>query len=360
MDLTSSRDALEAASASAVRMLPARRSDPLLSGLLLRADQTGLRIAGTDHERSVVNHVEAMVHTSGSVLVPGKPFAETVHALDSGRIRLTVEANTLVLRTPGARFALPVMDTDAHPGIPEPPELLGKLDAEPFTKLLPVIVNACSNDLALPMFTGVRLCGSDGVLRLVATDRYQLAVAELPWHGSDFDVLVPARILGELGRRVRGELRLHGDSDRFALGWSGGTVSTSLFATPFIDADRYLNQGADAIIEVDAQALSNAARRVGLFADGRGAVRLDLGEEEVRVQASADDGAGFGTAMETVKASVTGQLSQHFRANYLLGALRGFGAETVRLHLLSGMRRTLLDSPGVPELRYVIMPITGS
>ncbi|WP_020497225.1 DNA polymerase III subunit beta [Sciscionella marina] len=365
MEFTTSRTELDAACSAAVRLLPARRTDPVLSGLLLHAGPAGLRLAAVDQERALVNDIEAMVHTEGSALVPGKPFAETVHALEAEQVQVRLEQQALVLRTPGARFSLPLMSLGLHPGVREPPPVLGELDAARLAEPLAVVAGACSGDLALPMFTGVRLRGQAGTLRMTATDRYQLAVADLPWDGADFDVLVPGKVLGEVTRRATGTVRLHGTvqpggaMDRFALGWSGGVVSTALLATPFIDEQRYLDEAADAVVELEAEALAGAVRRAGLFADGRGAVLLDLGEDEVRVRATAEEGAGFGTASETVKASVTGQLAQHFRSAYLLGALRGFGSATVRMRVLDGMRRTLLSSPDVPELRYVIMPIVG-
>ena len=71
MDLTAATSDLTSATADAARLLPARAHDPVLSGVLLVADVTGITVAGTDAERTVALRRPALVHTEGTVLVPG-------------------------------------------------------------------------------------------------------------------------------------------------------------------------------------------------------------------------------------------------------------------------------------------------
>jgi DNA polymerase-3 subunit beta len=363
MDLTSRTSTLAAATADVARLLPARAFDPVLSGLLLTADADGVVLAATDRERSVRLRRPAVVHDAGTVLVPGRPLAETVRALDVPDVRLTVEGSRLVVRTPRARFALPVLDVDLHPGVAAPPPLAGRAAGGPLLRGLAVVAGAASRDDALPLFSGVHLRAVDDVLRLVATDRYRLAVAELPWRGGPVDVLVPGPLATEVARQAAGadELTLHVDTDRAVLAWaaasSSAEVGTALLAASFPDEHRYLDLTGDASLTASADDLLGAVRRVGLFADGRGAVALDLGEGEVRVRAG---GADLGEADESVKATVTGGLTQAYRVRYLTDALRVFTGRQVRLDIRSGLRATRLTAVE-PEpdltLTYVVMPI---
>lgn len=87
----------------------------------------------------------ATVHTEGRVLVPAKPLADTVRALDVPGVRLAIEGSRLALRTSSARFALPLLEVDVHPGLPELPPPVATVAA------------TASRDQALPLFTGVRL-----------------------------------------------------------------------------------------------------------------------------------------------------------------------------------------------------------
>ncbi len=281
LDLTAATADLAAAVADVARLLPARSPDPVLSGVLLTAGPDGVEVAGTDRERSVRLRRPATVHAEGTVLVPGRPLADTLRGLDVPDVRLAVEGSRLAVRTPRSRFALPLLDVDTHPGVPVPPASAGTAAGRPLLRAFAAAASATSRDDALPLFTGIRVRSVEAGLRLVATDRYRLVVAELPWRAAgDVDVLLPGALAAEIARQAAGvpELALHADSDRAAVVWPDSEIGTALLATPYPDEHRHLGTTGDARLVVDADALLAAVRRVGRYADGRGAVTLDLGE----------------------------------------------------------------------------------
>ncbi len=361
MDLTAVTADLAGAASDAAKLLPARVADPVLSGVLLVADTDGVTVAGTDAERTVALRRPARVHTDGTVLVPGRPLAETLRALDVPEVRLVVEGARLAVRTPRGRFALPVLDVDRHPGVPAPPALAGHAGRS-FARALLAVAGAASKEDALPMFSGVRVRAIGETLRLVATDRFRLAVAELPWRPAgdqgELDVLIPATFAIEIARQAAGEpeLALHADPNRAAVTWPTATIGTALLATPFPDESRYLGTTGDAQLTVDADALLGAVRRVGRYADGRGAIGVELGDGEVRLRC---DGADLGEADESVKATVTGQLRQTYRGRYLVDALRTFAGQAVTIDIKAGLRSTVFRpaEPDDVDLHYVVMPL---
>jgi len=358
MDLTAATADLSGAVADAVKLLPVRAHDPVLSAVLITADSDGVTVAGTDTDRTVVLKKPARTHTDGTVLVPGRPLADTLRALDVPEVRLTIEGNRLAIRTPRARFALPLLETDRHPGIPTTPEPAGHVGTS-FTRALTAVAGAASKDDALPLFSGVRIRSHGTTLRLIATDRYRLAVAELGWNPTrDLDVLIPATFATEIARQAAGipELTLHADMNRATVTWPNAEIGTSLLATPFPDESRYLGTTGDAQLETDADALLGAVRRVGLYADGRGAIELDLADNEVRVRSSDTD---RGEADESIKATVHGHLTQTYRAGYLVDALRTFANRRVTIDIKTGMRSTVLrpTEPDDVDIHYVVMPI---
>ncbi|GDY30719.1 DNA polymerase III subunit beta family protein [Gandjariella thermophila] len=120
LDLTGATAALAAAAMDVTRLLPGRPYDPVLAGMLVAAGRDGVVLAGTDRERAVRLARPAVSHVDGRVLVPARPLAETLRALDAEQVRLVMEGGRLAVRTPGARFALPLLDVDLHPGVPVP------------------------------------------------------------------------------------------------------------------------------------------------------------------------------------------------------------------------------------------------
>ncbi|HEU5471932.1 MAG TPA: DNA polymerase III subunit beta [Actinophytocola sp.] len=360
MDLTVTTADLARVASDAVRLVPGRLTDPVLSGLLITAEAGGVRLAACDRERSVRLRCPALVHTDGRVLVPARPLAETLRALAEPEVRLVVEGSRLAVRVPGARYALPLLDAEIHPGVPELPARVGEVGAAPLAEALTTVAATASRDDALPLYTGVRIRSDGDRLVLLATDRFRMAVASLPWRpAGELDALVPAPLLVEIARQIpdAGTLTLHAGRDGLGLSWGAAEVTTAVLDGTAIHESKVVTSAVDTQLELDADALAGAVRRVGLYTDPRGVLLLEVGDAEVRLR-GADQTAG--EAEESVKATVDGgRTGQSFQARYLTDALKPFLGGTVRLAIQPGMRATILTAaePGEPNLRYIVMPM---
>lgn len=133
---------------------------------------------------------------------------------------------------------------------------------------LTTIAATASRDDSLPMFTGVRVRSDGEVLVLLVTDRFRMAVASLPWEpaGPPVDALVPVALLAELGRQVSGAGRVsvHVDRDRLGLAWGHSVLTTSVLDGSFLHESKVVTSSVDTVVEVEADALAGAVRRVGL------------------------------------------------------------------------------------------------
>jgi DNA polymerase-3 subunit beta len=359
MDLTAVASELASAAAEAVRLLPGRVLDPILAGLLLTATDEGLVLAGSDRERAVRISAAASVHTTGRVLVPAKPFAETLRALDVPMARIVVEGARLAVRTPNARYALPLLDADLHPGVPAAPPLAGEVDGELLVAALATVAATASRDDALPLFTGVRMRGVGDRLVLASTDRYRMAVASLPWQPAGaLDALIPAALLAEVAKQARHRVSLHADHNRVGLAWGSSTVTTALLDGSFLSESKIVLSEVDTRVEVAADTLASAVRRVALYADSRGVLKLEIGDNEIRLR-GADQQSG--EAEESIKADVSGgRTSPSYQSRFLIDALRPFAGRRVQLAIQPGMRATVFSSPDPDEtvdLRYMVAPM---
>lgn len=363
MDLTATTSDLASAAADVARLLPSRVHDPVLAGLVLRAGAQGVELAGSDREHAVRLTRPATVHTDGAVVVPAKPLADTLRSLDDPRVRLVVEGSRLAVRTSTARFALPLLNLASHPGIPPLPPVLGSLPAHTLTSALVPVSSAASKDDALPVFTGVRIHGTADRLELIATDRYRMAFASLPWVPTGgLDVLAPAVVLAEASRQPDrdAEVTVHADADRIALSWAGGSVSTALLAAPFPDdrVRKLLEAVIDSTVLVEADVLAGAVRRAVPYAGPHGSVTIQVDDGELRVRGSDPQN---GESEESIKATIDGnRVTKTFQARYLADALRAFSGRRVELRIQDGLRSTVLTSKagddGV-ELTYLVVPL---
>ncbi|WP_285505562.1 DNA polymerase III subunit beta [Actinokineospora sp. NBRC 105648] len=360
MDLTVTTNHLAAAAADLVRLVPGKLIDPVLGGVLITADADGVVLGANDRERTARRSCAALVHADGQVLVPGKPLADTLRALTQPQVRLVVEGSRLAIRAEGARFALPLLEVSAHPGVGAAAGGGGSVPGALLAAALATVAASASRDEALPIFTGVRVRSEDSRLVLRATDRYRMTIASLPWvPGEPVDVMVPATLLAEVGRQVAGvgDVHLLAAENQLTLSWPDTTVTTAILDGSFLSETKLALSAVDTHIELDADTLAAATRRVALYSDSWGVIRLEVGDSEVRLRA-ADQHSG--EAEESLKATVTdGRTSPSYRARYLLDALRPFAGTRIRLAIQPGMRATVITSvePGEVEIRYILMPM---
>ncbi|WP_213450155.1 DNA polymerase III subunit beta [Rhizomonospora bruguierae] len=367
LDLTVAGGALAEAAARISRLLPARTLQPALAAVLVTADPAAgeVVLAGSDGEQSAAVRVPAAVHGAGAVAVSRRGLAETLAGLDSPEVRLVAEGSRLAVRLPGARFALPRLEEAALPPPAGPPPVVGTVEGGALRAAVVPVASAASREHALPIFTAVRVRSGQGALRVVATDRFRMAAAALPWRpaagGAGVDTLLPAALFAEVARQVgrAGEVTVHADADRFGLAWDGGHAVTSSLGTPFPDQqiDRLLSVRPECAVEVAAGDLAGAVDRAAPYAGPHGRIALHVGDGAIVVRGS-DPLAG--ESEEAVKASVRGDhVTRAYQARYLLDALRPFAGRTVRVEVQAGLLATLLCAAGEDEvaLRYLVVPM---
>ena len=347
------RDVLAEAVAWVARSLPTRPVLPVLSGLLLQAAADGLTLACFDYEVSARLRVPADVAEPGTALVPGRLLAEITRSLPALPVEVgdaddAGDAGDLTLTCGPASFSLVTLPLREYPQLPELPRLAGTVDGGALATAIGQVTPAASRDDTLPVITGVNVEIEGGTITLVATDRYRLAIRELPWSpaqpGARSTLLVPARTLADAARMmtpgvpVRIMLHAGGSSDgsrtartadpggslRAAdamIGFETGErrLTTRLIAGEYIKYSSKFPGEFGSTGDMPATALAEAVRRVALVAERGSSVRLSFGPGTVTIEAGAK---GQARARETVAAEFTGEQSAiAFSPGYLLDGI---------------------------------------
>jgi DNA polymerase-3 subunit beta len=200
------RDALAEAVAWVARSLPSRPVLPILSGMLLEASAGSLTLSCFDYEVSARIQVDAEVTEDGIALVPGRLLAEITRSLPSLPVELDHEKDDVIVTCGPASFTLVTLPVKEYPRLPELPLLAGTVDGGALATAIGQVAPAASRDDTLPVITGVNVEIDGGSIRLVATDRYRLAIRELGWNPARPDtrstMLVPAKTLADAARMM--------------------------------------------------------------------------------------------------------------------------------------------------------------
>jgi len=372
------RDVFSEAVSFVVKLLPQRNPQPILAGVLIEATESGLSLAAFDYEASARTTIEATVDEPGTILVHGRLLSEIASRLPNAPIQIEVEPEGGILLTCGsARFTLSSMPVQEYPAIPEVTGESGLVPAEDFATAIAQVAFAASRDDVTPVLTGVQLEVNGNSLSLVATDRYRVALREIPWDGgtsaSDepMTALVPARTLQEVGKTFAhgGDISIafSGAGDREIIAFTAGnkTVTSLLIKGNFPPVRRLFPEQTEHHAVVNTAELIEAVRRVSLVLDRSAPLRFTFTTDSVSMDASGTEQA---RATESVDANMVGEdVTLGLNPQYLLESLAAVRSEFARITFTSSENanklspvlvtpQTSVDKGGAESFKYLLQP----
>ncbi|MGC3955174.1 MAG: DNA polymerase III subunit beta [Propionicimonas sp.] len=363
------RDVLAEAVQWAARSLPTRPSVPILAGLMLKAGNGQVVLSSFDYETSAQVTVKADVTDDGVALVSGRLLAEIARSLPNKPVELTSDATKVELVCGSARFTLQTLPVSDYPALPTMPESTGTITSEDFAKAVGQVVVAAGRDELLPVFTGVRMEIDGDTLSLLATDRYRMALKELPWNprstAGEGAALVPAKVLAETARSMTSgtEITLSLSSAATGDGLIGfeGTgaagvreITTRLLDGEFPKVRHLMNVQPTVTVRANTAEVEAAVKRVGLVAERNTSLRMLIGDGAITLEAATGDQAQAVEALEAVVVDVTGQgltmTAAGFNPHYISDALAALDAPYVQFSF---------TAPGKPCLLMGLDEING-
>jgi DNA polymerase III subunit beta len=372
------RDVFSEAVSFVVKLLPQRNPQPILAGVLIEAGEAGLSLAAFDYEASARTTIEATVDEPGTILVHGRLLSEIASRLPNAPIQIAVDEDGGILLTCGsARFTLASMPVQEYPAIPEVSGQSGLVPAEDFATAIAQVAFAASRDDVTPVLTGVQLEVTGTSLSLVATDRYRVALREIPWDGGTatpdepITALVPARTLQEVGKTfAHGDaiaIAFSGSGDREIIAFTAGnkTVTSLLIKGNFPPVRRLFPAQTEHHAVVNTAELAEAVRRVSLVLDRSAPLRFTFSADGVSMDASGTEQA---RATESVDATLDGdEVTLGLNPQYLLESLGAVRSEFTRVTFTSSENanklspvlvtpQTSVDKGGAETFKYLLQP----
>jgi DNA polymerase-3 subunit beta len=364
------RDVLTEAVSWAARSLSPRPPVPVLAGLLLKAHDGVVSLSSFDYETSARLEIPAEISDEGTILVSGRLLADICRSLPNAPVDVETDGTKVTLSCRRSSFHLATMPEAEYPALPALPSILGTVPGDSFAKGVAQVIIAASKDDTLPILTGVRMEIENELITLLATDRYRLAMREIPWQpanpSTSTSALVKAKTLSEVAKTLggSGELNLAlADDDSRLVGFeSAGRTTTSLLVDGDYPKIRSLFPESTPIhAVVSTQELVEAVRRVSLVAERNTPVRLAFTDGLVTLDAGTGEDA---QASEELEAQLTGEpITVAFNPHYLIEGLAVIETPFVRFSFTSAPKPAMitaqreLDGEDEDDYRYLVMPV---
>lgn len=323
----------------AVKLLPQRPTQPLLSGILLTAQEQKLELGTFDYETSAKTTIDANVDVPGTALVSGKLLAEIANKLPPATVEVVLETDRVSITCGSAHFTLPAMPVEEYPQLPEISTVTGTVPVAQFTEAIAQVSVAASKDDVTPVITGVHFTVQENSLILTATDRFRVSTRAVPWQpaddGLEHQALVPARIVIEVGKTFNDSDEINisfiKDEDRELIAFSDSTktVTSLLIKGNYPPVQRLFPDNIVNYAVVNSQDIIEAVGRVGLVLEREAAIKFSFAEGEVTLEGAGPESA---QASETVETHLVGNdITVSLKPQFIVDALRSTHSEFTRI-----------------------------
>ncbi len=347
---------------------------PVLSNVLLSAEDKGLAILATDLELSLKIHTPCQVFKKGRVLVNAKGIFDIVREAPQKEIKLTGQKDAVEVTSGKSEFKVLGMPPAEFPAFPDSSDhtLVG-FSGSQLMEMIDKTSYAVSTDESRYALNGVYLerpTGSDkkAILRMVATDGHRLSYIDREVEKSfklEEGVIVPRKglsLLKKLAEEAGAGLKLglgkrelmvvrEADADELQL-----TAFVRLIEGKFPKYDQVVPKGNKRTLTLPRKSLIGALRRADIMAQDRAhPVSFSISPGHLEISSSNPD---LGEVREDLEAEYKGETFQvGFNARYFLDVLNIIQDEQIVLEMGDELSPCLMRSEFDRGFLALIMPM---
>lgn len=365
MKLTISRESLLIPLQSIAGVVERKQTMPVLSNVLLVAEDNHLTLTGTNMEVELVARVSPVhVDQPGEITVPARKLSDICRALgDEAPIELALEGDRLHLRCGASHFTLSTLPAQHFPNV-EDEEASIRLDVpqKELGRMLDATAFAMAQQDVRYYLNGLLLEVAPDYLRTVATDGHRLAMAHYDM-GTGVEearqVIVPRKGVLELTRLlddVENPATLVIGDNHLRVTVGSYTFTSKLIEGKFPDYNRVIPRGGDKVVLADRSTLKNTLQRAGILShENIRGVRLHLSSGKLEVFANNPDQE---QAEDALAVDYQGEeLQIGFNVGYLVDVMNALDDDQVRITLSNPNSSALIESDAETRSLYVVMPM---
>jgi DNA polymerase III subunit beta len=350
-------------------IVTSRTTLPILSNVLLRAEEERLHLTATDLDVTISCSVEAGIKRPGSITLPVKKLVSIVRELGSQELELEVDdKNACKIRAGSSYYRINGLPAEEFPPLPKFTETR-KL-AVPQARLKGMLKRtafAVSTDETRYVLNGLFFSFKEHKLTVVATDGRRLAMTDeevdIP-DQNQADFIIPTKTVNELNHLLLSVgdaiINVTENQASFELKDDKGysvLVVTKLVEGNYPNYQQVIPGEAAERVPLGREEFLHALRRAEIMTSEKSnSVKLQFTKNSLAITANSPD---VGEARETLAINYKGKdLAVAFNPVYLMDPLKALENDEVFFELTDEL------SPGVLRINgpflYVIMPMRMS
>jgi DNA polymerase III subunit beta len=334
MNMSVSTEALVSALSKLVKIVPSKAALPILSHVLIRAEDSAAWLSCTDTELALTRTVNAVVNEPGTLALPAKTLLDIANQISEPDVHLFSEKRSARIAAGQFKLQLQAMRVEDFPILPITESKGVYLPGDELRKLIRRVRSCITDTARRYCVEGAQLEFKDNVLMMVTTDGKRLALAITPYDGvRQGGIILPTKLLDTLVDDDADGYNFSTSVNQLFFASEQASLSSNHVDAKFPSYERTIKNATTNtnFVAVSRDLLSAALKRVSLVSGDSKIVRLDVANDKLQLQAK---NAIVGEAQEHVAVQLNGSATHvHLQSDALLNFLDRAQNPTVTLQL---------------------------
>ena len=361
MKFTVNREKFQKALQRVGSIIGSRSMLPLLSNVLIQAEDGKLKLCTTDLELRLTTEVESDVAESGITTLPARKLTQLTGSFAAAEMVFDIDsADHAKISCGTAKFTLHGLPAADFPAASEFDTVRSaKFKQSVFKRMIGSISYAVSADDSRKVLTGILVSMKDDKMTLVATDGKRMAMQECMPEGAfeaEGDAIVPLKAMAELRRLLEGdeELTISFGEKLCCFSAADFTLTTKLIEGSFPNYRAVVPAQFKQEIELPVSVLLSKIETVALMLSvATGFIILRFENNQLQLQGSS---AELGEGTDLIEVAYEGEAFEvSFNPVFLSDPLRNTDAEMVKIKLNDPLAPVALEAG--EGFVYIIMPL---
>ena len=347
-----------------------RNTLPILSNILLDAQNSKLTITATDLDLIFIHQLKNIeVLEEGKTTTQSSIMYDIIRKFSSGKkINLTLnEKNKLHLESEKSFFNLNCIDASDFPvtdGNFNQNEFIIK--SKQFLKLLNKCKFSVSNDETRHYLSGIYIHKTDfeekNYLTAVATDSHRMSISKIRLEKDiEFDpIILPKKTIFQLCSLLDnydGDVKISNIKSKIKFELNNSILISKLIDGKFPNYIQVIPKNNQKKLEIDLKLFLNSVDRVASVSlDKKDGVKFSLKKDTLNLSVN---NTNSGDGKETLAVKFDHDLEISFNSRYLIDIASQLDGEKVEIYFNDTGSPALIKDPGDFESIFVVMPMKG-
>lgn len=360
-----SRDQILTPLQQIVSVIEKKQTMPILSNVLLVADEQQLTMTGTDTEIQIVSKTNSnSIQTPGSITVPARKFLDICRLLPGNAdISFDLQDEKIKLVSNRSRFSLSTLPAEHYPQFNETHfDYEFSISAGKFKKGLDKTMFCMANQDVRYYLNGLFLNISNSRLKLVASDGHRLSIYEDEIGqatGYEARIILPRKAVQELSRLLdnpEAELNIQFSSNNIKICYQDVVFSSKLIDAKFPDFSKVFNQPFLSELLIQRQVLKDALTRVAILSNEKfKGITFDISQDALKL--STHNPEHDEAEEELIIQYQDEPLRISFNSQYLLDAVSNLDSELAVLTIAKNASSCFIEEPEHAGFKFIVMPM---